>query len=852
MSRYHAPLARVTRRPVSSLQLLLRLGWGVALGIAYLAAATAARAQGADGVCRVTTIGTSGNDGSSWTQSTDLRFALANAACSEIWVAAGVYKPTTGADRAETFAIRSDVAVYGGFGGGESARDERDPALHRSVLSGDIDGNDSVDADGITASATDIVGDNSLTVVYFHAASTATVLDGFTISGGLAVVTHALGEDGGGVICIGVSGEVCAPTLRNLVIRGNAGVSGGGMLCAGVDGGRCGATLENVAFIANSGEQSGFGGALLNETLSNGISDPVLRNVTFSGNFSAGVASALANIDLGGATKPTLYNVTFSGNINDNGMGTGAVIANGSTDQTDSSASFVNVIVSGNTPDTILNQGIAPTFQHGILRGGCPADASCSDVADIDPLLLPLQYLGGATPVVLPGAGSAAIDSGTCDNAPATDQRGVARPQGAGCDLGAAEVRQAHLAVAVSGGGNVGAVGSPLPQGAAIADCRQGQGTCAAWYGVEPDATIVTLALHPDAGNVVQSASGCGGALGVGGFTFVTGALADDCSVSVVFAPPAHTIGGTVTGLAGSGLVLALNGDETLPIDADGRFTFIATALSGDVYAVTIDTQPSQPTQDCVVVNDSGTVGNSDVANVIVHCGAATTHSVGGALGGLAPGASITLLVNGSNALTLAANGSFAFAPRFAPGDGYLAQIAAQPDGQHCTLDHGQGTVGNVDVTTLNVDCQAGGANLQLSVTGEGDYARYGQVRKYIVRLANDGNGVANDVAIGAAMSAAFDEPNVRWTCIDGAPGATCTAQGEGGFADTATLPPGTSLTWIVRAPIRADSDADMATFTAHAGGAAPVSDADTLVIFRDGLDVPYAGGASATDPDVR
>ncbi|GAB4162155.1 MAG: hypothetical protein Fur0021_36210 [Candidatus Promineifilaceae bacterium] len=71
-------------------------------------------------------------------------------------------------------------------------------------------------------------------------------------------------------------------------------------------------------------------------------------------------------------------------------------------------------------------------------------DSSChliepTDLPNTDPLLGPLADNGGATltRALLPG--SPAIDSGDAAACPARDQRGVPRPQGAGCDRGAVE-----------------------------------------------------------------------------------------------------------------------------------------------------------------------------------------------------------------------------------------------------------------------------------------------------------------------------------------------------------------------------------------------------------------------------
>jgi hypothetical protein len=114
--------------------------------------------------------------------------------------------------------------------------------------------------------------------------------------------------------------------------------------------------------------------------------------------------------------------------------------------------------------------------------------------------------------------------------------------------------------------------------------------------------------------------------------------------------PTTFTIGGTVTKLAGmnGGLVLQDGTGMTLPVSANGSFSFPSAVPSGTAYNVTISAQPSNPTQTCGVVNGSGTV-QSDVTNITVDCGhnewawmsgAATInlHSTYGTMGVAAPG----------------------------------------------------------------------------------------------------------------------------------------------------------------------------------------------------------------------
>ena len=84
-------------------------------------------------------------------------------------------------------------------------------------------------------------------------------------------------------------------------------------------------------------------------------------------------------------------------------------------------------------------------------------------------------------------------------------------------------------------------------------------------------------------------------------------------------ATPTFTIGGTVEGLRGSGLVLTDRGTE-LPVSADGRFTFPGTDLAGESYDIEVRTQPHGPDQVCTVDHGLGTVAGADVADVAVHC----------------------------------------------------------------------------------------------------------------------------------------------------------------------------------------------------------------------------------------
>src|SRR5271170_6022380 len=74
--------------------------------------------------------------------------------------------------------------------------------------------------------------------------------------------------------------------------------------------------------------------------------------------------------------------------------------------------------------------------------------------------------------------------------------------------------------------------------------------------------------------------------------------------------PSTYTVGGTVSGLSGSGLVLRDNGGDDLPVSANGAFVFATPLADGATFSVSVSAQPSVAAQNCVVMNagHSGTV----------------------------------------------------------------------------------------------------------------------------------------------------------------------------------------------------------------------------------------------------
>lgn len=89
-----------------------------------------------------------------------------------------------------------------------------------------------------------------------------------------------------------------------------------------------------------------------------------------------------------------------------------------------------------------------------------------------------------------------------------------------------------------------------------------------------------------------------------------------------------HTVGGSVSGLTGSGLVLQNNGGDNRAVTANGAFGFATSLGAGAPYAVSVLTQPAGQT--CSVQNGSGTA-NAVVSNVLVSCAVASAKAWQGA-----------------------------------------------------------------------------------------------------------------------------------------------------------------------------------------------------------------------------
>jgi hypothetical protein len=168
------------------------------------------------------------------------------------------------------------------------------------------------------------------------------------------------------------------------------------------------------------------------------------------------------------------------------------------------------------------------------------------------------------------------------------------------------------------------------------------------------------------------------------------------------------TIGGRVSGLLGSGMVLQNNGGDNLSITASGNFTFPTPLLTGSAYAVTILTAPSKPAQTCTILNGSGTA-SVNVNNVQIIC-PQPAFTISGTLVGLVngPGDTVELQDNAGDDLFVTGNNStFTFPTQVTNGGIYNVSefLPATSQSQPCNIFNGFG-IATADVTNVLVDCQ--------------------------------------------------------------------------------------------------------------------------------------------------
>jgi hypothetical protein len=208
-------------------------------------------------------------------------------------------------------------------------------------------------------------------------------------------------------------------------------------------------TIRNSTITQNS---SNYGGGVLNFCGTLSIENSTIsHNTSFSGYGGGGIlnfSSFCNNAPYYSATTFITFSTIFE---NKNILGRGDAIA----DAFSAAGSIIaknSVLASpaqGVGADCYLAPGLLVSSGHNIAGDGTCGLGGIGDVNSTDPLMGPPVNNGGPTPTDLPALNSPAVNAvplAYCTDASGatvtTDQRGVSRPQGAACDIGAVELVQ--------------------------------------------------------------------------------------------------------------------------------------------------------------------------------------------------------------------------------------------------------------------------------------------------------------------------------------------------------------------------------------------------------------------------
>jgi len=240
---------------------------------------------------------------------------------NQIWVAAGTYKPSMVLeDWSATFELADGVAIYGGFAGSESSRNQRNWTINETILDGNLP------QYGVSY------------VVHANDVNEATIIDGFTITngwyGGICSVNSSLIirhnriiDNGYGIICINWS-SVNVTNCEIIKNRGRTNVQGGGIYCEDSNS----LIVTNCIISENTSDANG-GGIYCNDS-----SNMTVTNCTITDNEAGNYGGGVYDYN---SLSSAIKNCTFSGNSADEG---GGLLLYDS-----SSPNIANCILTGNT-----------------------------------------------------------------------------------------------------------------------------------------------------------------------------------------------------------------------------------------------------------------------------------------------------------------------------------------------------------------------------------------------------------------------------------------------------------------------------------------------------------------------
>jgi hypothetical protein len=365
----------------------------------------------------------------------------------------GIYnRNSTTTVMSSTISLNSTPNIEFGSGAGIANSGSRGGSATMSIQHSQVISNTAGLTSGGIGSGVTLSGTAHLTVSYSDIVGNQVIgdpADGNTGFGGGIANTVVLSTTSGTSII----------TITHSSIHNNSAVNGGGVgasLAGAIGFVDMRTTIEDSAIYSNTasgtGEQRGNGGGIANLDATF-----ILRNSTVSGNRASGggsqtsgLAGGLLNGSFAIPAQLTVENSTIANNQAIAGGGLTNVKLSASASAT---TSFRNSIMANNTdlsgfgPNCLnpnLGAGAATltSNDHNLDSGVTCGFTQSGDRVNADPLLGPLADNGGPTWTHALMDNSPAIDAAGSATCPATDQRGVARPQGQGCDIGAYEAER--------------------------------------------------------------------------------------------------------------------------------------------------------------------------------------------------------------------------------------------------------------------------------------------------------------------------------------------------------------------------------------------------------------------------
>jgi Domain of unknown function (DUF4394)/CHRD domain len=265
-----------------------------------------------------------GGTGSSWScamkeLSAAITMANANPAIKSIWVADGVYKPTTGTDRTISMTtLRADLKILGGFAGGEANEVDANPSLNPTIISGDI---------GVANDMTD----NSYRLLNIGgraASPSGLVIDGFIFEKANADAPGDGDRSVGPAIHSYLVSTSTPVNISRTIFRNNYGRATGAIFLHQTN-----VTFDNCRFVGNTTNGSG-GGVLVYQA------SPLFNNCVFAGNSATNAGGGF----YGNYGTATFSKTTFS--VNSAGTG-GGIYLNRYTGTITNSVFNANTSISG-------------------------------------------------------------------------------------------------------------------------------------------------------------------------------------------------------------------------------------------------------------------------------------------------------------------------------------------------------------------------------------------------------------------------------------------------------------------------------------------------------------------------